>query len=415
MSWETALDRQIHDYLPDLKWAADEPMAKHTSFRIGGPAKRMAFPKTREQLVVLMGFLQDAGVKPLLIGNGTNLLVADKGLDTVVIDTSAELSHIELTDEGEIAADAGVSLTKLALFAWKNGLTGLEFAHGIPGTLGGGVVMNAGAYGGELKDVVTEVTALYPDGVKVLTPAELDFSYRHSVFSAGEGIVLGAKVKLESGDPDAIKAKMDDLMARRKASQPLELPSAGSTFKRPEGYFAGALIEQCGLKGFAVGGGLSISCACDMRVLGKSYKMNAGYLSIGYTGTDMGGSFFLPKIVGYARACEILMNPARFDAQKLYEWGFANRVVADDDVLETAVAMAEEMCRETAPFGLRLTKEALQCSLDGTSFENCIKMENRNQVLASNTNDGIMGTLKMNPKNRADVKENPEKYAFHNM
>ena len=212
MSWETALDRQIHDYLPDLKWAADEPMAKHTSFRIGGPAKRMAFPKTREQLVVLMGFLQDAGVKPLLIGNGTNL------------------------------------------FAWKNGLTGLEFAHGIPGTLGGGVVMNAGAYGGELKDVVTEVTALYPDGVKVLTPAELDFSYRHSVFSAGEGIVLGAKVKLESGDPDAIKAKMDDLMARRKASQPLELPSAGSTFKRPTGYYAGSLIEGCGLKGCRVGG-----------------------------------------------------------------------------------------------------------------------------------------------------------------
>ena len=254
MSWETALDRQIHDYLPDLKWAADEPMAKHTSFRIGGPAKRMAFPKTREQLVVLMGFLQDAGVKPLLIGNGTNLLVADKGLDTVVIDTSAELSHIELTDEGEIAADAGVSLTKLALFAWENGLTGLEFAHGIPGTLGGGVVMNAGAYGGELKDVVTEVTALYPDGVKVLTPAELDFSYRHSVFSAGEGIVLGAKVKLESGDPDAIKAKMDDLMARRKASQPLELPSAGSTFKRPAGGYAAALIDAAGLKGYAVGG-----------------------------------------------------------------------------------------------------------------------------------------------------------------
>ena len=133
-------------------------------------------------------------------------------------------------------------------------MTGLEFAHGIPGTLGGGVVMNAGAYGGELKDVVTEVTALYPDGVKVLTPAELDFSYRHSVFSAGEGIVLGAKVKLESGDPDAIKAKMDDLMARRKASQPLELPSAGSTFKRPTGYYAGPLIEGCGLKGCRVGG-----------------------------------------------------------------------------------------------------------------------------------------------------------------
>ena len=254
MSWETALDRQIHDYLPDLKWAADEPMAKHTSFRIGGPAKRMAFPKTREQLVVLMGFLQDAGVKPLLIGNGTNLLVADKGLDTVVIDTSAELSHIELTDEGEIAADAGVSLSKLALFAWKNGLTGLEFAHGIPGTLGGGVVMNAGAYGGELKDVITEVTALYPDGVRTLSPVQLDFSYRHSTFSAGEGIVLGAKLKLQKGEGEAIKAKMDELMARRKTSQPLELPSAGSTFKRPTGYFAGPLIECCGLKGCRVGG-----------------------------------------------------------------------------------------------------------------------------------------------------------------
>ena len=254
MAWYTVLDKTIQDYLPDLKWVADEPMAKHTSFRIGGPAKRMAFPETREQLVLLTGFLQEAGVDPLLIGNGTNLLVADEGLDTVVIDTSAKLSHIELTGEGEITADAGVSLAKLALFAWRSSLTGLEFAHGIPGTLGGGVVMNAGAYGGELKDVVTEVTALYPDGVKVLKPAELDFSYRHSVFSTGEGIVLGAKLKLEPGDKDAIKTKMDELMARRKASQPLELPSAGSTFKRPAGYFAGPLIEGCGLKGCRVGG-----------------------------------------------------------------------------------------------------------------------------------------------------------------
>lgn len=254
MSWETALDNRIHDYLPDLKWVKNEPMAKHTSFRIGGPVRRMAFPKTREQLVVLMGFLQDAGVKPLLIGNGTNLLVSDEGLDTVVIDTSAELSRLDLTGDGEITADAGVSLATLAVFAWKNGLKGLAFAHGIPGTLGGGIVMNAGAYGGELKDVVTEVTALYPDGVKVLTPAQLDFSYRHSVFSAGEGIVLGAKLKLETGDKDAIKAEMDELMARRKASQPLELPSAGSTFKRPAGYFAGTLIEGCGLKGCRVGG-----------------------------------------------------------------------------------------------------------------------------------------------------------------
>lgn len=256
MSWETALDRQIHDYLPDLKWAADEPMAKHTSFRIGGPAKRMAFPKTREQLVVLMGFLQDAGVKPLLIGNGTNLLVADKGLDTVVIDTSAELSHIELTDEGEIAADAGVSLAKLALFAWKNGLTGLEFAHGIPGTVGGGVCMNAGAYGGEMKQVLRSAAVLFPEeGIRTLSCEELNLSYRHSLLTEHpEAVVLYAEFELTPGDPEAIRAAMRELMAKRKASQPLEWPSAGSTFKRPEGHFAGTLIDQCGLKGLTVGG-----------------------------------------------------------------------------------------------------------------------------------------------------------------
>ena len=254
MAWYTALDKAVGDYLPDLQWICDEPMARHTSFRIGGPARRMAFPETREQLVVLMGLVLDAGVRPLVIGNGTNLLAADEGLDTVVIDTSARLSRMELTGDDMITADAGVSLTKLALFAWKHGLTGLEFAHGIPGTLGGGIVMNAGAYGGELKDVIAEVTALYPDGVKTLTPAQLDFSYRHSAFSTGEGIVLGAKLRLQKGDGEAIKAKMDDLMARRRASQPLELPSAGSTFKRPTGYFAGPLIEGCGLKGARIGG-----------------------------------------------------------------------------------------------------------------------------------------------------------------
>ena len=255
MSWETALDRQIHDYLPDLKWAADEPMAKHTSFRIGGPAKRMAFPKTREQLVVLMGFLQDAGVKPLLIGNGTNLLVADKGLDTVVIDTSAELSHIELTDEGEIAADAGVSLAKLALFAWKNGLTGLEFAHGIPGTVGGAVYMNAGAYGGEMKDVLQSVRYLTQDGdIVEAETAALDLSYRHSIFEENGGCILSAKFHLKRGDPDAIKARMNELMAKRVEKQPLDKPSAGSTFKRPAGAFAAALIDQCGLRGFRHGG-----------------------------------------------------------------------------------------------------------------------------------------------------------------
>lgn len=259
MAWYTALDKMIGDYLPDLEWVCDEPMAKHTSFRIGGPARRMAFPKTREQLVVLAGLLQEAGIEPLLLGNGTNLLAADEGLDTVVINTSAQLSRVERTGECELTADAGVSLCQLALFAWKQGLADLAFAHGIPGTLGGGVVMNAGAYGGELKDVIADVTALYPDGVRTLTADEMDFSYRHSVFSSGEGIVLGAKLKLEPGDPNAIKAKMDELMARRKASQPLEFPSAGSTFKRPPGHYAGPLIESCGLKGARIGGA-EVSC-----------------------------------------------------------------------------------------------------------------------------------------------------------
>ena len=265
MSWETALDRQIHDYLPDLKWAADEPMAKHTSFRIGGPAKRMAFPKTREQLVVLMGFLQDAGVKPLLIGNGTNLLVADKGLDTVVIDTSAELSHIELTDEGEIAADAGVSLAKLALFAWKNGLTGLEFAHGIPGTLGGAVSMNAGAYGACMADVLESVRVYKParmldDGTRgsgniiEFDVDELNLGYRKSRIADDGFIVLSATFNLAPGNAAMIKADMDDYRQRREDKQPLDMPSAGSIFKRPEGHFAGKLIMDAGLRGHAVGG-----------------------------------------------------------------------------------------------------------------------------------------------------------------
>ena len=259
MAWYTALDKIIGDYLPDLEWVCDEPMAKHTSFRIGGPARRMAFPKTREQLVVLAGLLQEAGIEPLLLGNGTNLLAADEGLDTVVINTSAQLSRVEQTGEYELTADAGVSLCQLALFAWKQGLAGLEFAHGIPGTLGGGIVMNAGAYGGELKDVITDVTALYPDGVRTLTADEADFSYRHSVFSGSGGIVLGARLRLAAGERGAIKARMDDLMARRKASQPLEFPSAGSTFKRPPGHYAGPLIESCGLKGARIGGA-EVSC-----------------------------------------------------------------------------------------------------------------------------------------------------------
>lgn len=253
MSWETALDQKITDYLPGLKWLRDEPLSRHTSFRIGGPAKRMAFPKTAEELIVLDGFLRDALVRSILLGNGTNVLFPDEGLDAVVIATG-EMDAIE-RDGDTLNADAGVSLARLATFAWQEGLTGLEFAHGIPGSLGGGVVMNAGAYDGSLSDVLVEATALFPDGVRTIGVEDLQLSYRHSLFTEQpEAVALRAKVRLQAGDRDAIKARMDELMARRKASQPLEYPSAGSTFKRPAGHFAGRLIEDAGLKGARVGG-----------------------------------------------------------------------------------------------------------------------------------------------------------------
>lgn len=256
VGWAAELDKKVAAHLPNLKYIAQEPMARHTSFRIGGPAARMAFPSSCEQVVLLMGLAEECGVTPFLLGNGTNLLASDEGINTLVIQMSEGLRGIALEEDGEtITAEAGVSLAALGLFAWKHGLTGAEFAHGIPGSLGGGVVMNAGAYGGELKDVLTEVTALFPDGVRTLRGDEMELGYRRSFFTRHpEAVVLRAKLKLTKGDRAAIKVRMDELTAKRRASQPLELPSAGSTFKRPAGHFAGTLIEQCGLKGARVGG-----------------------------------------------------------------------------------------------------------------------------------------------------------------
>ena len=256
MDWVTQLDKQLADYLPDIRLLKEEPMARHTSFRVGGPARRMAFPERGEQLVLLYSMALDCGTRPFILGNGTNLLVPDEGLDRLVIKTSG-LSRMELGEgPGCITAEAGVSLARLADFACKQGLTGLEFAHGIPGSLGGGVCMNAGAYGGELKQAVYSVSALFPEeGVKHLCGEELAFGYRRSFLTENPAAtVLSVELRLATGDPAAIRKTMQDLMARRKASQPLELPSAGSTFKRPEGHFAGTLIDQCGLKGLAVGG-----------------------------------------------------------------------------------------------------------------------------------------------------------------
>ena len=256
MDWAERLDKQIRDYLPDVSVLKEEPMAKHTSFRVGGPAKRMAFPEKSEQLVLLLSMARECGARPLIIGNGTNLLAPDGGLNRLVIGTD-RLCRLEMGEEPDsIVAGCGVPLARLADFACRQGLAGLEFAHGIPGTVGGGVCMNAGAYGGELKQVIAGVSALFPEeGVKFLTGEALAFGYRRSFLSdRPDAAVLSASFRLPPGDPEVIRETQRDLMARRKASQPLELPSAGSTFKRPEGHFAGTLIDQCGLKGLTVGG-----------------------------------------------------------------------------------------------------------------------------------------------------------------
>ena len=256
MDWYTELDKWIADYLPELKVACDEPMSRHTSFRVGEPARRMAFPEKGEQMVLLLEAARDLSANPLVIGNGTNLLAPDEGLDRLVINT-AGMCRLEAGEaSGTLTAEAGVSLARLADFACKQGLTGLEFAHGIPGTVGGGVCMNAGAYDGEIKGVIQTVTVLFPEeGIKTLSNADMNFGYRRTLLSDHpEAVMLRAAFALTPGDETVIREKMRQLMARRKASQPLEYPSAGSTFKRPTGYYAGTLIDQCGLKGLTVGG-----------------------------------------------------------------------------------------------------------------------------------------------------------------
>ena len=232
-------------------------MDRHTSFRIGGPARRMAFPERGEQLVLLLDMAARCGARPLVMGNGTNLLAPDEGLDRLVIDTSAGLSRVEAGGTpGTSLAEAGASLARVADFACRQGLAGLEFAHGIPGTVGGAVCMNAGAYGGEMAQVVREATLLLPEeGIRTLTGAEMAFGYRRSFLTDHpDAVVLRAEFCLTPGDPAAIRGRMKELLEKRRASQPLEFPSAGSTFKRPEGYYAGTLIDQCGLKGLTVGG-----------------------------------------------------------------------------------------------------------------------------------------------------------------
>lgn len=253
-AWFERFDAQCSQLLPDLRVLREEPMRLHTTFRIGGAARRMAQVRTCEELSALLTLAHEQGYPYLLLGNGSNLLVSDDGVDAIVIHLG-EMQTIECVDETTLYAQAGVSLAKLAVFAMKHSLTGLEFAHGIPGSLGGAVCMNAGAYGGEMSHVLHEVTAWLPGkGICRMTPDELALSYRHSYFTDHEGVVLGAALRLKHGSEAEIRAQMEELIGRRRDKQPLEFPSAGSVFKRPEGYFAGALIEQCGLKGASVGG-----------------------------------------------------------------------------------------------------------------------------------------------------------------
>ena len=230
-----------------------EPMSRHTTFAAGGAARYYVTPGTTEELAAVIGLCREQDMEWMLLGKGSNLLVSDAGYDGVMIST-AKLSECQLTD-GELYAEAGCSLAKMAGQAQRAGYTGLEFAAGIPGTLGGAVVMNAGAYGGEMKDVLTEVQVLTANGEIIWIPAtDMDLGYRHSCVAERGYVVLAAKMQLQPGDAAQIRATMEDLAARRREKQPLEYPSAGSTFKRPEGYFAGKLIQDAGLRGFQVGG-----------------------------------------------------------------------------------------------------------------------------------------------------------------
>lgn len=233
----------------------DAPMSKYTSFKAGGNASVLITPDSLDTLKQTVRFCRENNVKMFVIGNGSNLLVTDKGFDGAIIKIGSSLSSIELVDDCTVKCEAGASMKALCMFALENSLSGLEFAYGIPGTLGGAVYMNAGAYGGEMKDVLESCSHIDNKGAfGTLPKEELNLSYRRSAYTDNGFVITSAILKLKKGVKEDIKAAMDDKLMRRRSKQPLEYPSAGSTFKRPEGYFAGALIEESGLKGYSVGG-----------------------------------------------------------------------------------------------------------------------------------------------------------------
>ena len=247
--------QKLSALLPDFDIRFAEPMSKHTSFRIGGGAEAMVFPRTREELAAILKASVLLDVKPAILGAGTNVLAPDEGMSGLVICLKDCLDGMELLEGNRVRVMAGVTMTRAAVFVANHGLGGMEFAHGIPGTVGGGVYMNAGAYGGEIVQICESVEVMDMSGnIRNFSCEEMQFSYRHSILEEEGGIVISAIFQLIPKDPAEIKAYMKELQGKRSASQPLDLPSAGSAFKRPVGGYAAALIDQAGLKGYQVGG-----------------------------------------------------------------------------------------------------------------------------------------------------------------
>ena len=246
--------KRLEQTVESDQFLREEPMKKHITFRVGGPAACFLTPSTKEQIREILHLCQEEKTPYFILGNGSNLLVSDQGFDGVVLQVYKNMNQMAV--EGEhLRVQAGALLSATARKALEAGLTGMEFAAGIPGTMGGAAVMNAGAYGGEMKDILESVTVLTPEGEqKELKNEELQLGYRTSVVKEKGYIVLEAVLSLKKGDPEAIKSRMDELKEQRVTKQPLEYPSAGSTFKRPEGYFAGKLIQDAGLRGYQVGG-----------------------------------------------------------------------------------------------------------------------------------------------------------------
>lgn len=257
--------QQLKDFANEknIKFTENEALSKHTYFKIGGSADMIIYPNNAQDVISIIHLCKNK--KYYFLGNGSNILASDKGFKGVIIKTE-KLNHISL-ENNIISADAGALLSKTATFAYNHSLSGIEFAFGIPGSVGGAVFMNAGAYDGEMKDIVFSTTYLDENGIiKTILKNEHDFSYRKSVFKENKGFILNTKLLLHNGNKADIKVKMDDFGKRRKEKQPLDYPSAGSIFKRPEGHFAGKLIEDAGLKGYQIGGAVVSEKHCGFIV-----------------------------------------------------------------------------------------------------------------------------------------------------